>query len=120
MALRIQLQKQINDLEEEHLRYGKTRSEQILLEHRHNAEISKLKLEKDQADDQREQIKERAAQRKSPPPAQPRRESAMDKMAHTFEEQRRERAKHEDNPEMQEFIDRYYEDKRMRLKEEWE
>src|SRR5579863_1003197 len=48
MALRIQLQKQVNDLEEEHLRYGKTRSEQELLEHRHNAEMARLIRDKEQ------------------------------------------------------------------------
>lgn len=63
MALRIQLQKQINDLEDQHLRYGKTRSEQELLEHRHNAEMAKLVRDKEQADDEVQQIKEKAEER---------------------------------------------------------
>lgn len=65
MALRIQLQKQINDLEEEHLRYGKTRSEQELLEHRHNAEMARLIRDKEQADDEARRIREEAADRAS-------------------------------------------------------
>ena len=65
MAFRIRLQKQINDLEEEHLRYGRTRSEQELLEHRHNAELAKLVREKEQADDEVKQIRERAEERAS-------------------------------------------------------
>jgi len=119
MALRIQLQKQVNDLEEEHLRYGKTQSELLLLQHRHDAEIAKLQLQKLEAEDQADQIRERAAQRKNPPslPTLPKQESPLDRLEQTYRDEKTELKKHPDNPEMQDDIKRYFEDKRMRIKE---
>ena len=119
MDLRIQLQKQINVLEEEHLRYGKTQSEQLLLQHRHEAEISKLQLQKVEADDQAEQIRERAAQRKNPPaaPAPAKRESKGDKLARLHEEMEREIQRYADNPRVQELLRRDFEDREMKIME---
>ena len=119
MALRIQLQKQINELQEEHLRYGRTQSQQLLLKHQHEAEIAKLNLQKLEAEDQVELIKERAAQRKNPPtpPPLPKTETLLEQLERSYRDEQTELKKHTDNPEMQEEVKKYHHDKRMKIKE---
>jgi hypothetical protein len=118
MALRIQLQRQINELEEEHLRYGRTRSEQELLQRRHELEVKKLELQLVEAEDQIEQIKDRAGQRKknaAPPKTDG--GNLFDKIAQTFKDQERERKKYAGNPEMLETIDAYYDELRAQIRD---
>lgn len=119
MALRIQLQRQINDLEEEHLRYGKTQSEILLLEHRHAAEIAKLEREIAEAQDQTAQIKERAEQRKNSPPKleATARLSKIDRVAQVKEHAARNLEKYSNDPEIQDLIKRKCDDDIMRIME---
>jgi hypothetical protein len=116
MALRIQLQKQINDLEEEWLRNQRTRSEIDLVKHRHAAEIAKLKRDAAQADDETEQIRERAAQRKNPSSPAPasKRESLGERLARVDRECEEEATKY---PEQKEFLERARDDRKMKIME---
>jgi len=121
MALRIQLQKQINDLEEEHLRYGKTQSEILLIQHRHRAEIAKLDREATEAEDQVRQIKENAEKRNAPKetksaaalPTQ----SVLERLAQTYQDEQRELKKYHDNPDMQREVKLHFDNERIRIKE---
>ena len=51
------------------------------------------------------------------PPPLPKKENALERLARTFPEEEVELRKYPDNPDMQNFVKRYFDDKRMRIKE---
>jgi hypothetical protein len=121
------LLRQVIELHEEYLRYIKAAAgiQEAGLSIQRNARLDSLreeaekeKLHFDIADlkDKREQIEERAVQRKKPPQL-PKQESQLDRLARTYRDEETELKKHPGNPEMQQAIKLHFDDKRMRIKE---